>query len=63
MTTALLILAGIVALSVLVLLWLIHRAPLIDEPDMSWPGKPIIIIDHEPLPTLEQRFRQSGGGC
>jgi hypothetical protein len=59
--TALLILAAIVALSIVVLLWLCHRAPVIDEPDWSFPGKPIIYIEHEPLPPLDQRFRQSEG--
>jgi hypothetical protein len=32
--------------------------------DMSWPGKPMRVIEGEVVPTsLDQRFRQSQGGC
>lgn len=64
MTTALLILACIVALSILVLLWLIQRAPVIDEPDMSWPGKPFRVIEGElaeTVPSLDERYRKAEG--
>lgn len=63
MITVLLILAAWVALSILLLLWLCLRAPVIEEPDMSWPGHAFRIIEHEPTTPLDQRFRQSEGGA